>query len=112
MIIGNRKGVNNRDIRLGSITSSGKGSNGHCTYMASHRKCIVKYLNKKIFSRSSCTTNEPNFKIVCNCIHELLNFFEDSAQHEHAIAFVTCIMVPSLYVFKLSIYKYRKVLSG
>ena len=35
MIIGNSKGVNNRQVRFGSITSSGKGSNGHCTYMAS-----------------------------------------------------------------------------
>ena len=29
--------------------------------------------------------NEPNFRIVCNCIHELLNVFEDSAQREHTI---------------------------
>ena len=45
-------------------------------------------MNKKIlkyFSVSSSTTNEPNFKIVCNCIHELLNVFEDSAQREHTI---------------------------
>ena len=58
MIIGNSKGVNDRHIQFGSITSSGKGYNGHCTYMASHRKCIVKvligskyyvkHLNKKI----------------------------------------------------------------
>ena len=61
-----------------------------------HRKCIVKiligckyyvkHLNKKIFSGSSNTTNKPNFKIVCNCIHELLNVFEDSAQRERTIA--------------------------
>ena len=60
-----------------------------------HRKCIVKiligrkyyvkHLNNKIFSGSSSTTNEPNFKIVCNCIHELLNVSEDSAQREHTI---------------------------
>ena len=25
--------------------------------------------------------NEPNFKIVCNCIHELLNVFEGSAAY-------------------------------
>ena len=53
------------------------------------RKYYVKHLNKKIlniFSGSSSTTNEPNFKIVCNCIHELLNVFEDSAQREHTIA--------------------------
>ena len=101
MIIGNSKGVNNRHIRFGSITSLGKGCNGHCTYMASHRKCIVKiligckyyvkHLNKRfwnIFSGSSSTTNEPNFKIMCNCIHELLNVFEDSAQRERTIAHV------------------------
>ena len=34
MIIGNSKGVNNRHVRFGSITSLGKGCNGHCTYMA------------------------------------------------------------------------------
>ena len=63
-----------------------------------HRKCIVKnlidckyyvkHLNKNIlniFSGSSSTTNEPNFKIMCNCIHELLNVFEGSAQREHTI---------------------------
>ena len=32
------------------------------------------------------TTNEPNFKIVCNCVHELLNVFEDSVQREHTIS--------------------------
>ena len=95
MIIGNSKGVNNRHVRFGSITSSGKGCNGHCTYMASHRKCTmkilighkyyVKHLNKKYFSGSSSTTDEPNFKIMCNCIHELLNVFEDSAHREHTI---------------------------
>ena len=63
-----------------------------------HRKCIVKiligrryyvkHLNKRfqnIFSRSSSTTKEPNFKIMRNCIHELLNAFEDSAQCERTI---------------------------
>ena len=35
MIIGNSKGVNNKHVQFGSITSSGKGSNGHYTYMAS-----------------------------------------------------------------------------
>ena len=35
MIIGNSKDVNNRHVRFGFITSSGKGCNGHCTYMAS-----------------------------------------------------------------------------
>ena len=64
-----------------------------------HRKCIVKlligckyyvkHLNKKIlkyFSGSSSTTNEPNFNMMCNCIHELLNVFEDSTQREHTIS--------------------------
>ena len=27
----------------------------------------------------------PNFKIVCDCIHELLNVFEDPAQRVHTI---------------------------
>ena len=52
------------------------------------RKYYVKHLNNKIlkyFSGSSSTANEPNFKIKCNCIHELLNVFEDSAQREHTI---------------------------
>ena len=59
MIIGNSKGVNNRHVWFGSITSSGKGCNGHCTYMASNRKYIleiligrkyyVKHLNNEIF---------------------------------------------------------------
>ena len=39
-----------------------------------------------MFSGSSSTTNEPNFKIMCNCIHELLNFFEDSAQRERTLS--------------------------
>ena len=28
-----------------------------------------------------------NFKIVCNCIHELLNVFEDSAQCIHTVLY-------------------------
>ena len=68
------------------------------------RKCIVKilighkyyvkHLNNKIlkyFSGSSSTTNDPNFKIMCNCIHELLNVFEDSAQREQTIVGVQLI---------------------
>ena len=35
MIIGSSKGVNNRHMWFGSITSSGKDSNGRCTCMAS-----------------------------------------------------------------------------
>ena len=30
---------------------------------------------------------EPHFKIVCNCNHELLNVFEDPAQHIHIIIY-------------------------
>ena len=48
-------------------------------------KYYVRHLNEKVlkcfFSRSSNTTNEPNFKIMCNCINELFNVFEDPAQH-------------------------------
>ena len=63
------------------------------------RKYYVKHLNKKIhFSGSSSTTNEPNFKIMCNYIHELLNVFEDSAQREH-----TYYSSPILY-FAFSMY--------
>jgi len=29
--------------------------------------------------------NEPNFKILCNFIHELLNVSEDSAQRVHTL---------------------------
>ena len=36
------------------------------------------------FSGSSAT-NELNFKIECNCIHELINIFENPAQHIHTI---------------------------
>ena len=52
-------------------------------------KYYIRHLNEKIlniFSGSSSTTNEPNFKIMCNCIHELLNVFEDPAQSVHTIA--------------------------
>ena len=49
------------------------------------RKYCVKHLTIKIFNGSSSTTNEPNFKIMCNYIHELLNIFEDPAQCVHAI---------------------------
>ena len=44
MIIGKSKGVNNRHVQFGSITSSGKGCNGHCSVWLPHRKCIVKIL--------------------------------------------------------------------
>ena len=113
MISGNSKGVNNRHIQFGSITSLGKGCNGHCNYMASHKNCIVKvlighkyyvrHLNKKIlkiFGGSSSTANEPNFKIVCNCIHELLNVFEDSAQLEHTIAGII-MQMPNYVLYKV-----------
>ena len=84
MIIGNSKGVNNRHVRFGSITSSERAVMDTVLIWLPHRKCTyceiligheyyVKHLNKNIFSGSSSTTNELNFKIVCNCIHELLN---------------------------------------
>ena len=44
MISGNSKGVNNRHAQFGSITSLGKGCNGHCTLWLYHRKCMVKIL--------------------------------------------------------------------
>ena len=52
------------------------------------RKYCVRHLNERfrnIFSGTSSTTNEPNFKTVCNCIHELLNVFGDPAQRVHTI---------------------------
>ena len=67
MIIGNSKGVNNRHVQFGSITSSRKGCNGHRTY-----KDRVK------------------------CIHELLNVFEDSAQREHTIVGTTKVWAWSM----------------
>ena len=48
-------------------------------------KCCVKHLNKKILKHLVDTTNELNFRIVCNCFHELLNIFEDLAQRVHTI---------------------------
>ena len=45
------------------------------------RKYYVRHLNKNIFSELSSTTNEPNFKIVCNCIHELLNVFDSTCTY-------------------------------
>ena len=68
-----------------------------------HRNCIVKiligrkyyvrHLNRNVFSGSSSTTNEPNFKIVCNCIRKLLNVFEDSVQRIHTIASILIMPV-------------------
>jgi len=70
----------------------------HAFLRLPHRKCMgksligcrcwAKHLNEKMlkyFSGSRSTTNEPNFKILYNCIHELLNVFEDSAQRVHTI---------------------------
>ena len=57
-------------------------------------KCCAKHLNEKIlkyFSGSRSTTNEPNFKIFCNCIHELSNVFEDSVQRVHTIILVSAM---------------------
>ena len=88
--------VNNRHIKFGSITSPGKGT---VLIWLPHKKCIAKFWLAvnitsniwttrfwNIFSGSSSTTNEPNFKIVCNCIIHEFNVFEDSAQREHTIA--------------------------
>ena len=89
----NSKSVNRRHVRFGSITSLGKGCNGHCAFMASHRKCMVKILigckycqtfKQKYFSGSSSTTNEPNLNIVCNCIDELY-VLKDLAQCIHTV---------------------------
>ena len=52
-------------------------------------KYYIRHLNEKIlkhFSGSISTTSVPNFKIVCNSIHELLNVFEDPAQRVHTIS--------------------------
>jgi len=48
-------------------------------------KCCAKHLNEKYFTGSRSTTNETNFKMLCNFIHELLNVFEDLAQRMHTI---------------------------
>ena len=48
-------------------------------------KYYVRHLIKRFFSRSSSTISELTFKIVCNCNHELLIFFEDPAQRVHTI---------------------------
>ena len=97
MINGDSKGVNNRHAQFGSITSSGRDCNGQYILWLLHRKCMVKILignkyyvgqlSKTIFSGSSSTTSVPNFKIMCNCIHVLLNVFEDPAHHVHTIVF-------------------------
>ena len=94
MIIGNSKGVNNRQYGLTPLQVWERAVMDSVFIWLPHRKCIVKTLigckyyvregtKRNIFSGSSSITNEPNFKIVCNCIHELLNVFEDSAQREH-----------------------------
>ena len=50
------------------------------------RKYCVRDLNEKIFSRLSSATNEPNFKIICNSIHKLLNVYGDPAQCVHTMS--------------------------
>ena len=70
----------------------------HAFLRLPHRKCmgnlwlavnVVQSIWTKRFwnnfSGSRSTVNEPNFKILCSCIHELLNVFEDSAQHVHTL---------------------------
>ena len=78
------------------ITSLGKGCNDTVAFMASRRKCMVKtligqkycirHLNKRTFSAGQAVPqmSQISFKIVCNCIRELLNVFEDPAQHVHS----------------------------
>ena len=98
MINGDSKGVNNRHVWFGSITIRENTEMNTVFLWLPHRKCMVKilidhkyyvrHLNEKIlkyFSGPSSTTNESTFKIMCNCIHELLNVFEDPAQCVHTI---------------------------
>ena len=53
------------------------------------------------FGGSSSTTSVPNFKIMCNCIHELINVFEDSAQHVHTINDTVGELEPSHLVLQV-----------
>jgi len=63
-------------------------------------KSCAKHLNERIvkhFSGSRSTANEPNFKILCNCIHEL-----GSVQHKHTLeialpAVVLCEVKACIY---------------
>ena len=43
MISGDGKSVNNRHMWFDSITKSEEGRNKHCTFMASHRQCMMKF---------------------------------------------------------------------
>ena len=58
---------------------------------------LSEAFEQKFFSGSRSTTNEPNFKILCNCIHELLNVFEDSAQRVHTIVGVAVVCKKELF---------------
>ena len=40
---GDGKDINNRYVQFGSFTGSGKGCDRHCTFMAPHSKCMVKF---------------------------------------------------------------------
>ena len=65
-----------------------------------HRRCIVKIYRKYCWTFNfknfeillvgqvvlQMTTNELNFKVTCNCIHELLNVFDNPAQRVYTIA--------------------------
>jgi len=95
---GDSKCINDSHVWFDSIASLGKGYNPTLLWFC-NRKCmgkiligyIFKYVIFKqkcilnIFSELRSTINEPNFKIICNCINELLNVFEDSAQRIHTI---------------------------
>ena len=53
-------------------------------------------------NRSSSVTNEPNFKDVCNSIHELLNVFKDPAQSVHTIVATNLFVIVVLSIYRLS----------
>jgi len=68
-------------------------------------RCCVKHLNKKIlnvFGGSRSTTNEPNFKILNDCIHELLNVFEESAQCIHTTTLTLNDLASFRYIYLLT----------
>ena len=45
-------------------------------------KYYVRHLNEKILGgQAVLCTNEPNFKIMCNCINELLNVFSSMSTY-------------------------------
>ena len=74
MISGDSKGVN---VWFGSITSLGKGYNGHCTLWLPHRKCMVKTLiSHKIL-------------ILCQIFEQ--KDFKNNFSRSCSVIYVTCI---------------------